>query len=392
MTHSFTAQPLRIALVSDQDASDPRAWSGILYQLAQALSAAGVSLSLINIFPWLPSILQQSILINHQHAADSMWHCVSPFASQQLSARLAYQLQLEPVDLILAHGAMAIAELETELPLIYWEDMPSTLFTQHYRRYQAGDQATLMAWQTLEDRAFSRVDHLVLASDWSVQHLISERGVPADKISHIPFGANLMQTPTQSQVENWVQARPQDRCELIFIGKEWQRKGGPLCVEITQQLNQSGLPTRLTVIGCTPDLPASDAFRCLGLIDKSSATDQQEWNEALSQSHFLLMPSIAEGFGIAFAEASAYGVPSLARRVGGVPSAIVPDQNGCLFDPLAPAADYVGVIQALFADRAAYLGLSQRSRERFEQRLNWPVIAQEWQTLFTRLLSAQGEG
>lgn len=386
MTDLFTAPTLRIALVSDQDASDPRSWSGILYQLAQALSAAGVNLSLINTFPWLPEILQQSILLNRHQPADSMWHCVSPFTSQQVSARLAEQLRLAPVDLILAHGALAIAELETEIPIIYWEDMPSSLFTQHYRRYQASDISTLAAWQALEDRAFARVDHLVLASDWSVQHLISERGVRTDRITQIPFGANLMQTPSQAQVRDWVQARPGDRCELIFIGKDWQRKGGPLCVEMTQQLNQSGLETRLTVIGCQPDLPAGEAFRCLGPLDKSSAAGQLAWTAALSQSHFLLMPSLAEGFGIVFAEASAYGVPSLARRVGGMPSAIWPDQNGFLFDPEAPATKYAAVIQHFFTDKTAYFSLASRSRAVFEQRLNWPVIAQQWLALFRRLL------
>ena len=45
---------------------------------------------------------------------------------------------------------------------------------------------------------------------------------------------------------------------LLFIGMDWQRKGGPVALAVTRELNRMNIPAGLTVIGCNPLLDEAD--------------------------------------------------------------------------------------------------------------------------------------
>jgi glycosyltransferase involved in cell wall biosynthesis len=92
---------------------------------------------------------------------------------------------------------------------------------------------------------------------------------------------------------------------------------------------------------------------------------------AYSSAHFLLLPTRAEAFGNVFSEASAFGVPSVATRTGGVPTAVLEGVNGHLVDPSDAGGGYADHIERLWRDQSAYTALSERARTRFESTLNW---------------------
>jgi glycosyltransferase involved in cell wall biosynthesis len=58
---------------------------------------------------------------------------------------------------------------------------------------------------------------------------------------------------------------------------------------------------------------------------------------ALDVSDLLLLPSLGESFGIAYAEAAARGVPSLASKTGGAMDAVVEGVNGIIVDGPEPS-------------------------------------------------------
>jgi glycosyltransferase involved in cell wall biosynthesis len=135
----------------------------------------------------------------------------------------------------------------------------------------------------------------------------------------------------------------------------------------------------MTIVGCTPRVPArlERMAVSVGLVNKGSAAERSRLDGLLAQAHFLIMPSRAEAFGVAFCEASAYGVPSLASRIGGVPSAIRDDVNGRTFAPGNGLHAYCDYIEGLMADQPRYKELALTSRAEFENRLNWSAAGQE---------------
>ena len=73
----------------------------------------------------------------------------------------------------------------------------------------------------------------------------------------------------------------------------------------------------------------------------------------IASSHFLLLPTLADCFGLVLCEANAFGVPSLANDVGGVGEVVKPDVNGCLFAADARPGCWADRVGELFSDQAA---------------------------------------
>ncbi|MDD2243283.1 MAG: glycosyltransferase family 4 protein, partial [Dysgonamonadaceae bacterium] len=99
--------------------------------------------------------------------------------------------------------------------------------------------------------------------------------------------------------------------------------------------------------------------------------------EILYHSHFLILPTEFDAFGIVFCEASAYGVPSVATNVGGVSQPVREGKNGFLLPPTATGEDYAEKIKAVFSDKESYIKLRASSRNEYETRLNWDVWSEE---------------
>jgi glycosyltransferase involved in cell wall biosynthesis len=88
----------------------------------------------------------------------------------------------------------------------------------------------------------------------------------------------------------------------------------------------------------------------------------------LAQAHFLVQPSF-ESYGFAFCEASAYGLPSLGLRIGGVP--IVEGVNGHALPAGSTAQDFTRLIKTYLDAPDDYARLRETARTEFEEHLNW---------------------
>jgi len=86
-----------------------------------------------------------------------------------------------------------------------------------------------------------------------------------------------------------------------------------------------------------------------------------------------------EGFGIAYVEASAAGVPCIASDVGGVADAVRDGVTGILLPPgsAASAASFAGAALRLLGDPSLRAQLGAGGRQVVEQELNWDRAARE---------------
>jgi phosphatidylinositol alpha-1,6-mannosyltransferase len=132
-------------------------------------------------------------------------------------------------------------------------------------------------------------------------------------------------------------------------------------------------PLRAAYIAQAGALGVADSVFFLGSLD---AAERDRW---LARATVFVMPSrlsaggAGEGFGIAYLEAGAHGLPVVAGRVGGAVDAVEHGRTGLLVDP----TDHVAVAEAvteLLLDpaRAAALGSAGRARA---AELSWPAAA-----------------
>ena len=169
--------------------------------------------------------------------------------------------------------------------------------------------------------------------------------------------------------------RPSNKCKLLFLGVDWLRKGGDVALKVAEELNKSGLETELTIVGCNPIInkPLLNFVKTLGFISKKTKKGRSEINNLLAKSHFLILPSRAEAFGIVFCEASSFGVPVITTNVGGITTAVKDGFNGKTFSKDASIEEYCTYIFNLWFNYSEYKKLALSSFNEYQSRLNWTI-------------------
>lgn len=366
---------MNIAYVTADDPHNLKSWSGLSYHIAESLKPHGAR---IHYLGPLQSEVSPTMGLRRRFwrlFGKDLLEDREPSIVRGRGRQVMEKLRGVDADVILATHTELLAEFQSDLPIAYWSDSNFGCMLDAYPYFQGLNPCVIRRGHDYERRALQRADLVFYACDWARDAAIQQYGADPDKVKVIPFGANIQCDRTVADVDQLIAARPKDRCKLLFLGKVWARKGGDTAVAVAEHLNQSGLPTTLTLIGSEPPegkvLPPF--VRKTGFINKSDPAGLKQFNELIAESHFLILPSRAEAFGIVFCEAASFGVPSLATKAGGIPTAVRDGANGRTFPLDSPPADYAAFIRQHFANYAGYEALARSSFREFQTRLNWGV-------------------
>jgi glycosyltransferase involved in cell wall biosynthesis len=262
-----------------------------------------------------------------------------------------------------------MAFLETDIPIVYSTDATLELLLGYYLGFTGMSAGYLAQAREIEQRALDRSRMVLYPSEWAAASARRDYGVPASRVHVIPYGPNVDSVPPRGIIEG---AKSDDVCRILFLGVSWERKGGATAYEAVRLLRARGVDARLTICGCTPPMPVDPAFTTvIPHLDKNVPAEAARLSELLLHASFLVLPTVADCFGIVFCEASAHGTPSVAPDTGGVGGAVVTGENGILLPEGSSPDEYAAEIARLFQDRARYRALVSSSRASFEQRLNW---------------------
>ncbi len=214
---------------------------------------------------------------------------------------------------------------------------------------------------------FRQAAQIVAWSNWVRGSLISDYGVPPEKISVIPPGVDLetWQPETKGPPDP---ARP---LKLLFVGGDFTRKGGHLLLEALTSLaaarpGQPAMELHLVTHEAVPHVPGMFIYHGL-------KSNSPELARLVRQADMFILPTLAEAFGIAAVEALASGLPVIASRVGGLDDVVSDGRNGILL----PSGDVQALSQAilrLVADaelrRRMSLEARRTAEEQFDARKN----------------------
>jgi glycosyltransferase involved in cell wall biosynthesis len=277
-------------------------------------------------------------------------------------------------DLVFGVGTLPISYLECRQPIVVWTDATFASLVDFYPIYTNISSESVRHGNALEKAALERCRLIVYSSDWAAQSAIDDYGIDPVRVVVVPFGANMDTDLSEEEAESAVAGRPDEVCRLLFMGVEWERKGGPLAIEIAAELNAAGLPTQLDVVGPWPRGTERPAFvNPLGFLDKSSPAGRQKLRHLLLGSHFMVLPARADCTPVVLNEAAAHALPALATSVGGIPTIIRNGANGRLFSADADAAEYAAYVIDTLSSQDGYRQLAQASFEEYRLRLNWEV-------------------
>src|SRR5919108_5774210 len=356
--------PVRVGYVTTYDSTDVGNWSGLGYFVRRALERAGCVMHPLGplVRPRLLTVEAKRVLHRYGRRGTYLPER-DPRTGCAYAAQVQEMIKAAKVDLLLSPGTIPIAYLDTPLPIVFWTDATFAAMRDFYPGFLNLSKTTILAGERMDQLAVDRAELALYASEWAAASARDHYGADPTKVKVVPFGANIRDGPASDSVANFVEERPRDRCHLVFIGIDWERKGGDVAVEVARELNRRGLPTTLSVIGCSPPL-APDVRRfvhILGFLDKGTIAGARQIEAELERAHFLILPSKAECYGLGLGKANAFGVPCVTTNVGGIPTIVRDGVNGAIVDPDAPPATFADVILQRLSLPSSYRELALSS-------------------------------
>lgn len=215
-------------------------------------------------------------------------------------------------------------------------------------------------------KALDRVTHLVASSQytlnlveegWETQHIKATVIPPTYMLADdIPHRSKKPKTPIRLVSICRLEARKglmQSLLALSQLGEaipEWRWDiggSGPQQNELAATITSLNLENRVFLLG---------------------RIDEADKNDLLAMADLFIMPSYQEGkslegFGISYAEAARFGVPSIAGQAGGAPEAVIDDETGWCVD-----ATQAGKLEAIFKYIVISADIRQRCGDAARQR------------------------
>jgi glycosyltransferase involved in cell wall biosynthesis len=289
--------------------------------------------------------------------------------------------RLQPDAVVAVAAAHKIAYINPRWPLLYVADAMFATVVDYYNRYSGFGPAPLRQGNRIQRAMLDRATHVLLGSKWAVEAAHDTYDIPVDRMSVLPLGANLDADPP-------FEAPDLDRpLTLMFMGYDWQRKGGDIALAVWRRLRERTGNAEFHIVGAQPHgLSGIPGLYLHGKLNKTDAADYQRIVDLFGKSHFFIMPSRQEAYGIVFCEAAAFGRPAVATATGGVTTIIQDGRTGLLLAPAASPQDYADRILALWQDRAAYSAMCRAARQRYATTLNWKA----WGDRVADLIDAVG--
>jgi len=185
------------------------------------------------------------------------------------------------------------------------------------------------AWLALEKTIYHNATITFTRSSNISRSLIDQYACPPDKVLCVYAGSNA------SVFEESFHHDHYSYKNILFVGRDWHRKGGPELVEAFKSVLKLHPEAKLTIVGCSPKLDVPNC-EVVGQVPLDQVPHYYK------RASIFCMPTKREPFGIVFVEAMRYKLPIVATNIGAIPDLVKEGVNGYLvqpgdIDPLAKA-------------------------------------------------------
>jgi glycosyltransferase involved in cell wall biosynthesis len=207
-----------------------------------------------------------------------------------------------------------------------------------------------------------------------------------------PGGDRLGSVRSKEEINT--RAQEKGPLKLLFIGNLLPHKGLLQLIEVLSRL--AAEKWQLTIVG---SLSMDGAYarqvetlihqkRLSGRIELTGAKDGSELARSLSRSHLLVMPFSHEGFGMAYLEGMAFGLPAIGSSIGAAKEIIAHRQNGLLVSP-GDKENLLTYIQELYEDRHRLSEMSHCAFDTYKAHPKWEDTTARIHTFLCRLANSR---
>jgi glycosyltransferase involved in cell wall biosynthesis len=218
-----------------------------------------------------------------------------------------------------------------------------------------------------ERSLYDAVDLIFCMSEGLRRSFVDDFEQAPEKVVTVGAGANVSAPPQPPR-------RHPSPPRLLFVGKQFERKGGPTVVAAFERLRAEIPDAELWIvgpIGLEIDAPGVTVH---GRISREDPDGDRRLAELYSGATAFVMPSIYEPLGIAVIEAMAYRLPCIASTGGALPELVEEGVTGFLIEPGDDEA-LLAHMRRLAADEALAQRMGEAGFERYESRFTWDAVA-----------------
>src|SRR3984893_16018556 len=183
-------------------------------------------------------------------------------------------------------------------------------------------------WIARERRLYQNARVCFVMSHNVGRSLVKDYGCARDKVVCVYSGHNV---PIQANP-----AKKYDQKNILFVGVDWERKGGPELLAAFRLVRERVPDATLTIVGCSPQIE-EPGCHIVGRVAPSNLS------RYYADASVFCMPTRQEPFGIVFVEAMAHHLPIVATDVGAIPDFLSNGHNGFRVSP----GDIQGLAHAL---------------------------------------------
>ena len=366
---------MHLAFVFPFDPTDVRAYSGTPYFMTRALRERVDRLSIVAPLPVGGAVRGRAAKLRHRLRGETYLRAHTWLGVGAMAEAAGRQLEALRPDAVLAPSTLPLAALDADCPLACWPDATFEANLMFYPDFTGLPDALVAEAHAVERAALGRSAVAAFATAHAARSATGYYGVDDVSVHVVEYGTNLADedVPTAEEVRASVAARPEGACRLLFVGGGWVRKGGDVALRVAEEMTARGVPTTLTVAGPAPPVEGHPLLRAEGFLRKDVPAQRDRLRALFAESHFLCMPVRAEDFGCVFAEAAAFGLPSLTTDIGGMPTTVGDGEAGLLFPFQERPQAIAERALELLADRPAYEALAASAKAKQTRVLDWGV-------------------
>lgn len=243
--------------------------------------------------------------------------------------------------------------------------LPHFVYTDHTllaNKQYPGFQASLMynpAWMALEGQIYQNAEVVFTRSLHVLRSVIEDYQCDPTRVKCVYAGSNVPVDATPPDPARYAHQN------ILFVGIDWERKGGPQLLEAFRLVRQQHPKATLTIVG--PRITINEPG-----VEVVGRLPADQLPPYFRKASVFCMPTHLEPFGIASIEAMSYHLPVVSTNIGAMPDFILPGENGYLVEPTT-VHQLAFALSDLIGDPAKCQRFGERSGE-IAQRYTWDSV------------------
>lgn len=222
----------------------------------------------------------------------------------------------------------------------------------------------------VQQRVFDNAKHIFALSNWTKDGIVQGLGVSADKVTTVFAGPNLVPSRDLDEFQGARVGR-----KILFVGIDWERKGGPLLLDAFRICRQRFPDVQLTIVGCDPNID-EPGVKIAGYLDRRNSQQFQQLIRHYEQATCFCLPSHFDPFPNAILEASAFGLPTVSLDNGSRREVIENELTGHLAATASPE-DLAEALLSVLGDEDACRKMGLKARSFQTENFSWDSVVRK---------------